>query len=125
MVADAHLGSYVHVDQDSRATIATDDLERILVYILRIAFSHSNVHRMDSLFQPSPRGTLYSTCRRTVPHAHSGNEDNWAKLDCCAELTLSNWPDTCSATWFDERFEFIYRYGSNTSRRAPEKRPSL
>src|SRR5579872_6321621 len=33
----------VHVAQDSHAAIAADDLDRILVDILRIAFSHSNV----------------------------------------------------------------------------------
>ena len=70
----------VHVDQDSRATIATDDLERILVYILRIAFSHSNVHRIDVYFCSSPRGSMYSTCGRICcPIRIPSLEDNWAK----------------------------------------------
>ena len=100
----------VHVDQDSRATIATDDLDRILVDILRIAFSHSNVHRIDVYSGRRPgEACIRLAAEYAVQPAFPRVRITGQSDDRCAALTLSHWPDACSATWFDNGFEFIYQ----------------
>jgi hypothetical protein len=104
----------VDVDQNSRPSMAAGELEWILLDILRIAFSHSNVHRVGVYFSRRPeeecvRIVAEYAVQATLPRLRmTGRAD-----EACAAIALSRCPDGCSATWFDNGFEFIYQVRIN------------
>ena len=101
---------YVHVDQNSHLSIAVSELDRILLDVLRLALSHSNVRRVAVYSSRRPE----EECIRVA--AEYAIEPMFPRLritgrtdDSCAALAPPGWPDTCSATWFDNGFELIYQ----------------
>jgi hypothetical protein len=101
---------WVHVDQNSHSSVAADELDRMLLDILRVALSHSNVHRVDVYSSRRPaeeciRVAAEYAVQPAFPRVRiTGRTD-----DSCAALALPRWPEACSATWFDNGFEFIYQ----------------
>ena len=100
----------VHVDQNTRSSMGADALDQILLDILRVALSHSNVHRVNVYASRRPS----EECIRVA--AEYAVQPSFPRLrvtgrtdDSCANLALPRWPDICSATWFDNGFEFIYQ----------------
>jgi len=101
---------YVHVDQNSHLSIAASELDRILLDVLRLALSYSKVHRVDVYSSRRPeeeciRVAAEYAIEPVIPRLRvTGRTD-----DSCAALAPPGWPDTCSATWFDNGFELIYQ----------------
>ena len=100
----------VHVDENSRLHLSADDLDRVLLDILRMAFSQSNVHRVDVYSSRRPG----EECIRVAAEYAVSLESPRLRItgrtgDSCAALASPQWSRACSATWFDNGFEFIYQ----------------
>jgi hypothetical protein len=100
----------VHVDQHSCPCIAADELDQVLLDILRIAFSYSNVHRVDVYSSRRPDEVCVRVAAESAAQPELPRVRITGRTDVsCDALTLPRWPDACSATWFDNGLEFIYQ----------------
>ncbi len=100
----------VEVDQCLRLTLSESELCRILSDIFRLAFARTNVRRVSTFASRRP------SCERISVAAEYDNETTVPRLrilgrndDHCRQVLTSNWPQRCSATWFDNGFAYIYQ----------------
>ena len=88
--------------------LSDPDLERILSDILRMAFSHPDVRCVGAYAARQPsldRITIAAEYDLTsaLPRIRTvGRSDS-------VPLETGNWPPNCSASWFDNGFEYIYQ----------------
>ena len=100
----------VHPDVDDVIAVSQDELTQILSDILRIVFSHSNVRHVDIYAGRQPardRVTVIAAYDLSSPLPcirMLGRSDNE-----CHRLQMEQWPPSCSATWFDNGFDYIYQ----------------
>ena len=100
----------VHVDEEARAHLSAAELDRVLLDILRTAFSQSNVHRVDVYSSRRPgEECIRVAAEYAVSPAPPRLRITGRTGDSCAVLARPHWSKACSATWFDNGFEFIYQ----------------
>lgn len=100
----------VHVDESSRPPLSADDLDRVLLDILRTAFSQSKVHRVDVYSSRRPgEECIRVAAEYAVSPAPARLRITGRTGDSCVALTSPHWSNACSANWFDNGFEFIYQ----------------
>ena len=112
---DPRLGSRssaleLHTDIQLRISLSATALENVLHDVLNLAFRSPHVWRV-SLYAGQLPG-----CERITVVAEYGVETERPRLlmlgrigDGCVQLPAANWPSSCSATWFDNSYEHIYR----------------
>jgi hypothetical protein len=104
--ADLH----VEVDEFQHITVSEQQLDGLVADILRLAFARTNVRRVSIFAARRP------SCDRISVSAEYDLEPTLPRLrtvgrndDQCIPMTMSAWPPRCSATWFDNGFEYIYQ----------------
>ncbi len=104
--ADIH----VHVEEAQRLPTSVADLDKIVRDVLRLALSPPNVRRVDIYSGHRPAENCIRIAAEYAPEPVVPRVKITGLMDdSCVALELPGWPDTCSATWFDNGFELIYQ----------------
>ncbi|MEO8367608.1 MAG: DUF4118 domain-containing protein [Candidatus Solibacter sp.] len=110
--ADLH----VEVDQDQRIKLSEHEFDRILTDILRLAFARNEVTGGTRSRRVSIYAAHRPSCDRISVSAEYDLEPTLPRVrivgrndDQCKRIPTSGWPPRCSATWFDNGFEYIYQ----------------
>lgn len=101
---------HVEVDQHQRVTLSEQQLDGVVADILRLAFARTDVRRVSIYAARRP------SCDRISISAEYDLEPTLPRLriigrndDHCMLISMPTWPPRCSATWFDNGFEYIYQ----------------